>query len=175
MNTRALPAGPANPSGTAFAMRETVLARERQARRSLDPSSARVWSVVNPSVRTALGHPASYMLVPGTNAVPYLAPTSTVRKRAGFVDHHLWVTRRQDDELFAAGAYPNQSTGGDGLPRWAADDEPLVGQDVVLWYTMGITHIPRPEEWPIMPVAHLGFKLIPAGFFERNPALDVPR
>ena len=40
---------------------------------------------------------------------------------------------------------------------------------------MGVTHIPRPEEWPVMPVTHVGFKLIPAGFFTRNPALDVPR
>ena len=43
------------------------------------------------------------------------------------------------------------------------------------WYTMGITHIPRPEEWPVMPSTHVGFKMIPAGFFTRNPALDVPR
>ena len=46
---------------------------------------------------------------------------------------------------------------------------------VVVWYTMGVTHIPRPEEWPVMPVTHVGFKLIPAGFFSRNPALDVPK
>ena len=46
---------------------------------------------------------------------------------------------------------------------------------MVLWYTMGVTHIPRPEEWPVMPVTHVGFKMIPGGFFTRNPALDVPR
>lgn len=36
-------------------------------------------------------------------------------------------------------------------------------------------HIPRPEEWPIRPTAHVGFRLIPGGFFIRNSALDVPR
>jgi primary-amine oxidase len=77
--------------------------------------------------------------------------------------------------MSAAGAYPNQSRGGEGLPRWAADNEPLVNQDVVVWYTLGVTHVPRPEEWPVMPVSHVGFKMIPAGFFARNPALDVPR
>ena len=49
-----------------------------------------------------------------------------------------------------------------------------MNQDVVVWYTLGITHIPRPEEWPVMPATHVGFKLIPGGFFSRNPALDVP-
>jgi primary-amine oxidase len=44
----------------------------------------------------------------------------------------------------------------------------------VVWYTFGHHHVPRPEDWPVMPVATAGFKLKPAGFFERNPALDVP-
>ena len=46
---------------------------------------------------------------------------------------------------------------------------------MVLWYTMGLTHIPRPEEWPVMTVQHAGFKLVPNSFFARNPALDVPK
>jgi primary-amine oxidase len=98
-----------------------------------------------------------------------------VRKRAGFVSNHFWTTRFHADEMNAAGAYPSQNAGGDGLVRWIADNESIDNQDVVLWYTMGITHIPRPEEWPVMPMTHIGFKLVPAGFFSRNPALDVPR
>jgi primary-amine oxidase len=61
-----------------------------------------------------------------------------------------------------------------GGPEWVADDEAIEDTDVVVWYTMGVTHHPRAEEWPIMPVATAGFRLVPAGFFERNPALDVP-
>ena len=45
----------------------------------------------------------------------------------------------------------------------------------MLWYTFAVTHTPRPEEWPVMPVHRAGFKLVPAGFFEHNPALDVSR
>lgn len=93
---------------------------------------------------------------------------------ARFMDHHVWVTRQRDEEANAAGPYPNQNPVGGGLAKWLADDEPLVGEDVVVWYTMGVTHHPRPEEWPIMPVATAGFKLVPSGFFDRNPALDVP-
>jgi primary-amine oxidase len=44
----------------------------------------------------------------------------------------------------------------------------------VLWYTFGHHHVPRPEDWPVMPVATIGFSLKPVGFFDRNPALDVP-
>jgi primary-amine oxidase len=92
--------------------------------------------------------------------------------------HHFWATRYRPEELYAAGDYPNQSPGrepGDGLPRYAADDEPLLATDLVVWYTMIVTHVPRPEEWPVMPVSRHGFRLLPAGFFAANPALDVPR
>jgi primary-amine oxidase len=42
-----------------------------------------------------------------------------------------------------------------------------------MWYSTGVTHIPRPEDWPVMPVAHVGFHLLPVGFFTRNPAMDL--
>jgi primary-amine oxidase len=44
----------------------------------------------------------------------------------------------------------------------------------VVWYTMNHHHVPRPEDWPVMPVARIGFELKPWGFFDQSPALDVP-
>jgi len=41
-------------------------------------------------------------------------------------------------------------------------------------YTLGSHHLPRPEDWPVMPVQRVGFKLEPLGFFDQNPSLDVP-
>jgi primary-amine oxidase len=115
------------------------------------------------------------MLVPGENSVPYVAPDSQVRKRTGFMDAHLWVTPYDPNEIYAAGFYANQNRGEDTVAQWVRKNRSIENQDVVLWYTMGITHIPRPEDWPIMPVHHAGFQLMPEGFFDRNPALDVPK
>lgn len=175
MNTRALPPGPGNPNLNGMVMDETLLPTERAAQRQMNMQTARTWLVVNPSAHNDLGYNTSYILAPGPNSLPYVAPASQVRRRAGFINNHFWATRYKADEMNAAGVYPNQSRGGDGLPRWVANNESLVNQDVVVWYTMGITHIPRPEEWPIMPVTHVGFKLLPGNFFSTNPALDVPR
>ena len=66
--------------------------------------------------------------------------------------------------------------GGDGLPAWVAADagaETLEARDVVLWYTFAHTHLVRSEDWPVMPVANIGFRLVPANFFDHNPANDV--
>ena len=174
VNSQPVPRGPQNPYGNAFTMRETPLANEREAQRNLNLLTSRRWLVVNASAVNALGQPTGYALVPGDNAVPFAQPDSWVRKRAGFLNSHLWVTPYRADERYAGGDYPNQSHGGDGLPKWTAANRPVDNQDLVVWYTVGVTHNPRPEDWPVMPVQTTGFSLLPWGFFARNPVMDLP-
>ena len=141
MNTRALNTGPTNPFLNGIMMEETILKTERQAQRKMSMPLARTWMVVNPSTQNALGHHTSYILVPGPNSLPYIAPTSQVRRRAGFINNHFWATRYRPDEMSAAGVYPNQSRGGDGLPVGNRHNEDLVTRICCL-YTLGVTHTP---------------------------------
>jgi primary-amine oxidase len=168
------PPGPNNPFHNGFTMRETPLRTEREAQRNLDLDTSRRWIVVNPAATNELGQPTGYALLPGENAKPFAAADSWVRKRSGFLNAHVWVTPYAEDEIYAGGDYPNQSHGGDGLPKWAAADRSVDNKDIVLWYNFGITHNPRPEDWPVMPVYEAGFKLVPWGFFARNPVMDLP-
>jgi primary-amine oxidase len=163
-----------NPFENAFQARSTVLKTEKEARGRLNLESARTWKIVNPGVRNSVGRPVGYKLIPGDNSIPFGSPNAWWRKRAGFVEHHVWVTPYSADERYGAGDYPNQNAGGDGLIRWTERDRPIENVDVVVWYTMGHTHIPRPEDYPVMPTAYIGFSLKPFGFFDANPALDVP-
>ena len=87
------------------------------------------------------------------------------------IGHTLWVTPYQPDERWPCGEFCNQSDRDDGLPAWTAQNRPISGTDVVLWYVFGIHHITRPEDWPVMPADTVSFWLKPAGFFDRNPAL----
>jgi len=134
-----------------------------------------VWRVINPNVIGPLGYPVSYEIKAGHNAVSLLTEDDFPRRRAGFVDHHLWVTPQRDNERFAAGDFPTQSKGGDGLPAWTKANRPVENTDIVLWYTMGFHHLPRSEDWPVMPTARHDFELRPFDFFPRNPALDLPK
>jgi len=163
-----------NPYENAFQAQATLLPTELAARGRLNLETARTWKVVDPNVRNAVGEPVGYKLLPGDNSLPFASPNAWWRKRAGFVDHHVWVTPYRPDEQYGAGNYPNQSRGGDGLKRWTAADRPIDNTDVVLWYTMFTTHIPRPDDHPVMPTMYTGFTLKPNGFFAQNPANDVP-
>ena len=121
-------------------------------------------------MRNGLGQPVGYKLVPTMSTPTLLAqPESSVGRRAGFARHNLWVTPYAPDERRAAGDYPNQHAGGDGLPEWTAADRDLVDTDVVLWYTFGVTHFVRPEDWPVMPVEYTGFLLIAVRLLRPQP------
>jgi primary-amine oxidase len=168
-----LPIGPDNPYGNAIVARQTPIENERDGRRMCDPLAARTWKIVNPGVRNRFGQPVAYKLVPFTGPTLLAAPESDLARRAEFARAHLWVTRYSPDELHPAGDYPNQHPG-DGIANWVKQERDLENTDVVLWHTFGTSHLPRPEDWPIMPCEYVGFALKPAGFFDRNPSLDVP-
>jgi primary-amine oxidase len=169
------PAGPENPYRNAFREHSTVLETELGARRDIDPSRSRTWRISSSQRTNRLGQPAAYKLIPTmTTPTMLAAQESSVGQRAGFARHNVWVTPYADDEKRAAGEYPNQHEGGDGLLRWTAADRDVVDRDLVVWYTFGVTHLARPEDFPVMPVEYTGFLLSPFGFFDRNPALDVP-
>jgi len=167
-------AGPDNPLGNTIERRVERLASESAARRDVDAASSRHWRIVNPGRTNGLGQPVAYKLVPSSTPTLLARPESSIGARAGFARHNLWVTPYHPDERRAAGDYPNQHVGGDGLPRWTAADRSLVGTGIVVWHTFGVTHAPRPEDWPVMPVEYCGFHLVAAGFFDRNPTLDLP-
>jgi primary-amine oxidase len=169
-----LPPGADNPYGNAWITQKTLLGRESEAQRLIDPFAARVWYVVNPSSVNELGQPAGYKLMPGENVLPLQQEGSQAFSRAQFAYKHLWVTAYDPREMFAAGDYPNQCENAGGLPEFVEADRPLEDQDLVVWYSFGAHHVVRPEDWPVMPVSYVGFQLKPVGFFDGNPALDMP-
>jgi primary-amine oxidase len=174
VNTAGLPRGKDNPHGNAFRAEAMLLATEKAAQRDTNTATARFWRVVNPGSQNRLGQSVAYRLVPGENCPAFAQADASVRKRAAFASHHLWVTPYAAAERYPAGDYPNQNPGGDGLPRWTKDDRPIENTDLVLWYVFAHMHVPRPEDWPVMPVSSIGFHLKPDGFFAQNPALDLP-
>jgi primary-amine oxidase len=169
-----VPVSDANPWGNAIDRRFTRLRTESEARRDADGSVGRVWSISSSDRTNRVGRPTSYVLLPESGPSLFNDDDSPARKRSTFASHHLWVTKYEPQELWAAGYTVNLHPGGSGLPAYTANDRVVEDEDIVLWHTFGLTHFPRLEDWPVMPVDHCGFTLKPYGFFDRNPTLDVP-
>ena len=173
--TESLPPGPGNPHGNAFSPRRRRFATELEARRRVDTASARWWEIVNPHVLHRLGEPIGYRLLPGETTFAVRAAGRAGQQARRRSSASTSGSRRTAPTSATRPASTRTSTpAATGLPEWTSADRAIDGEDVVVWYTFGHHHVPRPEDWPIMPVTTAGFQLKPVGFFERNPALDVP-
>jgi primary-amine oxidase len=174
IDVKRVPMGPDNPVGNAFTRAITRLREEQSAQRVAANDKGRIWRIGSSEAKNYLGESTSYVLCPEGQPLLLADDNSSIARRAAFAKKHLWVTQFDRDELWAAGYTPNQHPGGAGLPSYAAGNRPVDGEDIVVWHSFGLTHFPRTEDWPIMPVDYAGFALRPDNFFDRNPTLNVP-
>jgi primary-amine oxidase len=171
--TKTLP--PRHPRRSIWVREATTARTERDGMLHVDMEKPALWRVISNAGRNHVGYPTSYQLVPGMTASTLLTPDDYPRRRAGFIDHHLWVTPYRPEERYAAGDYPTLSTPGQGLPAWTKANRGIEQTDLVLWHTIGMHHVVRGEDWPVMPVMWHSFELRPFDFFDRNPAMDLPK
>ena len=171
---RPRPRGADNPYGNVFDTTARTLACERDAAREADGRSGRYWKIVNPNSRNSVGGPTGYKLQVHASPVMLTQEDCFMTSRGGFATKHVWVTRYAPDERYASGEFPNQHAGGDGLPKYIAQNRSIENEDIVVWHSFGATHVCRPEDFPVMPVEYIGFALKPVGFFAENPAMDLP-
>jgi len=176
VNTVLAPRDPIeNPHGNGFYAEYTPLKTELEAQRLIDPLRGRYWLIYNGTKMNKMGFPVGYKLEPRDNVLLFQQPDSSLVIRAPFLTKHFWVTQYSPTLRYPAGDYPNQSRHEqNGLLTWTKENRSIENKQIVVWYNFGVHHIPRPEDWPIMPVVRAGFMLKPAGFFDKNPSLAVP-
>jgi primary-amine oxidase len=164
-----------HPRRSLWVVNPAVAQSESDAMLRINFERPALWRVINPAQRNHVGYNTSYHLLPRANALSLLSADDYPQRRAGFIDNHLWVTPYRADERYAAGRYPTLSLPGQGLPAWTSADRAIADTDIVVWYTVGMHHVVRAEDWPVMPTAAHTLELRPFDFFDRNPALDLPR
>jgi primary-amine oxidase len=165
-----------NPARKSIWVVEPFIAKtEKDAMMDIHLEKPAMWHFINPNVKGPLGYPTGYELMPGTTAASLLDPDDGPQKVGAFSTHQLWVTPYKVDERFASGVYPTASKGtDDGLAIWTKANRPIENIDIVAWYTLGFHHVPRAEDWPVMPVMWHDFVLRPFDFFPQSPVLTLP-
>lgn len=146
-----------NFAGNGFYTKETRLANETG--RPYDLSKERRWRIVNTQRQHySTGKEVGYSLGIKGGVLPTLAKDdSWLVTRAPFVKNALWVCRdvEGDDQgserVYPAGKYVPQTreTPADSVGNWVKDEQPTDGEDILVYFTVGTTHIPRPEDWPV--------------------------
>ncbi len=173
-NVEPLPINNVNPEGTQFQAISSHLTKESEAQRNIAPEKSRTWKIVNPNKLNKVGSPTSYKILYGNTPTLLSNPDSPPGKRAAFAKHNIWATPFQNEERSGGGRHTVMHSGEGGLEEITAKDRNISECDLVTWLTFGVTHIPRPEDWPVMPVEYCGIHLIPVGFFDQNPTINLP-
>ncbi len=131
-------------------------------------------AILNPNIKNGLKQNPGYVLIPGGSVAHSLLDVEDMPvKRNDYVDNQYWVTPYDARERYAGGEFSVQSDGSDTLGNWVSADRLIANTDIVSWYTVGFHHIPRSEDWPVMPAHWVGFTLAPFNFFDHNPSLNV--
>jgi primary-amine oxidase len=167
---------PSNPMRKSiWAMQHTIAAREKDAIMDIHLETPSMWLFINPNVKGPLGYPTGYEIMPGTTAKSLMSPDDLPQKVGAFSEHQFWVTPYDPSERYASGVYPTSSKATDGLKVWTEANRPIENTDLVGWYTLGFHHMPRAEDWPVMPTMWHHFQIRPFNFFGANPVLDLPK
>ncbi|KPI34731.1 Copper amine oxidase 1 [Cyphellophora attinorum] len=166
--------GPKNPAGNLYEVRKTPVEKSQW----IDAAARhnRVIKMVNQDKKNPIsGRNVSYKFTPVDTQLLLAQPESGQAQRAQFAQHHVWVTKYADRELYAAGRYPLSSkVEKGGLSDAVKRNDEVANSDVVVWSVFGLTHNPRVEDWPVMPAEVHQINLRPADFFTANPSIDVP-
>ena len=157
-----------------WAMKPEMLKKEGDAKLDVSVAHPAMWMFTNEGVKNSLGQNTSFAIMPGETGISLLPPDEWPQKRAGWSEHNLWVTPYDPTERFASGVYLMGSTGEDSLPNWVKQNRSIMNTDIVAWYTVGFHHVPRPEDWPQMPIMWHTFSLSPFQFLPKNPTMDLP-
>jgi primary-amine oxidase len=153
----------------------STAAREKDAILDKRIEQPAMWMFVNPSEKGAMGYPRGYEVMAGATAKSLMAAEDPAQRLGAFSEHQFWVTPQDPGQRYAAGTYPTSSDGKDGLAVWTQANRPIANTDIVGWYTLGFHHVPRAEDWPVMPAMWHSFQIRPFHFFDRNPVLDLPK
>ena len=60
-----------------------------------------------------------------------------------------------------------------GVSHFVKKNRNIENADIALWHVFGLHHQVRPEDFPVQPCILTGFKLMPSGFFDGNPGIDL--
>ena len=167
-----------NFAGNAFRVKERILTDQvKDGARDFDWAADRRWKIANLNrTHDVSGKPSSYQIMMKEGLLPLFAKDdSWMARRASYAHKVLWVVKDEEGpkggKMWPSGKYVPQTREEpeDSVGRWVKEGHGSIdNEDIVLFLTVGAlrlpcpfslrdlfqttigtTHIPRPEDWPV--------------------------
>nr|KAI8751361.1 putative amine oxidase copper-containing [Biomphalaria glabrata] len=130
--------------------------------------------VHNDQFKTKNGDMRAYRVFAPSVSKHYLPENIGNERSVSWARHQMVVTKHKDDEFSSSSNYA-MFDGADPVVDFSnfyKDNDTIVDEDLVLWITCGMHHIPHTEDLPVTPAVgnHLSFFLMPYNYFEDEPS-----
>ncbi|MGQ0658127.1 MAG: copper amine oxidase [Chromatiales bacterium] len=134
--------------------RDSVALITTEGGRVWSASGFRYWRINDATLTNAQGHSTGLRLIPVRSGMS--------RHDRAYTRKDFWVTRH-------TGSKTTQMFAG-ALPSYVANQQSVVAQDVVVWYTGAIHHVPRDEDdFGATQVMSESFRLEPQNLHDQSP------
>ncbi|XP_078320133.1 putative amine oxidase [copper-containing] [Crassostrea virginica] len=149
-------------------------ATERDAAYNFNFTAPKYHVFYNENNPDKYGNPRAYRLLAKGFAKQVLPEGVGNEPGASWTRYQIAVTKRKETEPYSSSKYASY----DGENR-TVDFEDFIGnesiqnEDLVAWVTLGVHHIPRTEDLPVMPTpgTEMSFLLMPFNYFSEDPSV----
>ena len=133
--------------------------------------------VVNTDEPNKFGEPRGYRVMPARGGGMYLTITESdnLLKSQSFATHNMYATVRKDTEPRAAHALNGYDVANPLIEfDKFLDGESLVQEDIVLWFNLGMHHVPHTGDLPntVFSTAQGSMQILPHNYLLHDPSRD---
>ncbi|KAF2146772.1 uncharacterized protein K452DRAFT_323862 [Aplosporella prunicola CBS 121167] len=140
-------------------------------------NGATQFTVVNLDKPNAFGEHKGFRVLPSRGTAHLtVKDSSNLANAANWATHDLFVTRRKDTEPRAAHPYNSQDVNNPVVDfNEFFDGESLVQEDIVVWFNLGMHHIPHTGDLPntVFTTAHSGLQIMPLNYLSGDPSRET--
>ena len=146
-----------NFAGNGFTLQDKVLKNQTEGARDYSFDTERRWKIINPTRKHySSGRNVGYVIgMKGASTRLMAREDGWAAKRAAFAKKALWVIKDVEDpkggRMWPSGKYLPQTREEpqDSVGQWVKSPGNIENEDLLVYITVGTTHIPRPEDWPV--------------------------
>eukprot|EP01025_Chloroclados_australasicus_P041422 TRINITY_DN4386_c1_g1_i3.p1 TRINITY_DN4386_c1_g1~~TRINITY_DN4386_c1_g1_i3.p1 ORF type:complete len:942 (+),score=92.97 TRINITY_DN4386_c1_g1_i3:198-3023(+) len=141
----------------------------------INSSEPAVWHFINEAKPNKQGNPNGYAVIPANTHMQLMADDHPFLQAAAWTKYNLAITRHHDHEYVSHSS--NYDTYMSNVPIRSLDkylnEENIVNEDLVGWVMVGIVHVPRTEDVPLISNLGIGFHIKPWNYFDELPSMSV--
>ncbi|KAH8586808.1 copper amine oxidase [Bisporella sp. PMI_857] len=154
--------------------KKTFITNENEAKIDWSPNGDSLYAIVNTDAKNNYGENPGYRFMPAAGVAHLTVQNSSITQNAAnHADRHFYVTKQKETEARASHPY-NLLDPADPAVNFAKyfDGESLTQQDLVLWFNLGMHHMPHSGDLPntVFSTAYSALTIEPLNYLPGDPS-----